>query len=93
MWAITSSAGDAFRARYVVMNFGTFTQAKLPKVEGVASFEGEMFHTSRWNYDYTGCAANFPRFENVLPSPKRAVCCAGVTARATCTSSRTSASR
>ena len=62
MWAITSSAGDAFRARFVVMNFGTFTQAKLPKVEGVASFEGEMFHTSRWNYDYTGSAANFPRF-------------------------------
>ena len=31
------------------------------EVEGVASFEGEMFHTSRWNYDYTGSAANFPR--------------------------------
>jgi hypothetical protein len=33
---------------------GTFTQAKLPKVGGIQDFEGEMFHTSRWNYEYTG---------------------------------------
>ena len=36
------------------MNFGTFTQAKLPRVQGIENFEGEMFHTSRWNYEYTG---------------------------------------
>ena len=41
-------------ARFVVMNFGTFTQAKLPRVQGIEEFEGEMFHTSRWNYEYTG---------------------------------------
>ena len=54
MYTITSTAGDAFRARFVVMNFGTFTQAKLPRVQGIENFEGEMFHTSRWNYEYTG---------------------------------------
>lgn len=54
MYTITSTAGDAFRARFVVMNFGTFTQAKLPRAEGIEEFEGEMFHTSRWNYAYTG---------------------------------------
>lgn len=54
MYTITSTAGDAFRARFVVMNFGTFTQAKLPRAQGIENFEGEMFHTSRWNYEYTG---------------------------------------
>jgi len=54
MWAISTSRGDAFRARYVIMNFGTFTQAKLPGVPGIESFKGHVFHTSRFDYDYTG---------------------------------------
>ena len=34
------------------MNFGTFSQPKLPGVPGVESFKGQLFHTSRWDYDY-----------------------------------------
>jgi len=37
-----------------VNNIGTFTHPKLPAMPGVADFKGHMFHTSRWDYDYTG---------------------------------------
>jgi cation diffusion facilitator CzcD-associated flavoprotein CzcO len=36
------------------MNFGTFTQPKLAGVPGIGSFKGQIMHTSRWDYDYTG---------------------------------------
>ena len=53
-WLISTDKDDRFYARFVIMNFGLFTQPKLPKVPGVDSFKGHMFHTSRWDYDYTG---------------------------------------
>lgn len=53
-YTITTNKGDCFKARFVVMNFGTFTQPKLPGVPGVGSFKGHVMHTSRWDYDYTG---------------------------------------
>jgi len=58
MWIVRTSRGDAFRARYVIMNFGTFTQPKLPGVPGIERFEGHIFHTSRWDYAYTGGSSN-----------------------------------
>ena len=53
-WTIHTDRGDAFTASFAIINFGTFAHPKLPGVEGVDSFEGHMFHTSRWDYDYTG---------------------------------------
>lgn len=54
MWSVRTDRGDAFRARYVVVNFGVLTDAKLPGVPGIERFQGHMFHTSRWDYGYTG---------------------------------------
>eukprot|EP00505_MAST-04D_sp_SCG-Rhode-Island_P005380 Stramenopile-MAST_4_protein_5380 len=51
MWAVSTDRGDRFHAQFVVMNFGTLTQPKLPGVPGVETFRGHMFHTSRWEYD------------------------------------------
>ena len=42
------------RARYVVTASGTLSQAKLPGVPGIETFKGHTFHTSRWDYAYTG---------------------------------------
>ena len=53
-WVVSTNRGDQMRARFVITNFGTFTQPKLPKVPGLSSFNGHMFHTSRWDYEYTG---------------------------------------
>ncbi len=53
-WVITTNRGDAMRARFVVMANGPLHRPKLPGIAGVESFQGHSFHTSRWDYDYTG---------------------------------------
>ncbi|MGW2054258.1 flavin-containing monooxygenase [Streptomyces sp. NPDC001840] len=54
MWIVTTDRGDAFRARYVVEATGTLTDPKLPGIPGIEDFTGHTFHTSRWDYAYTG---------------------------------------
>ncbi|WP_345812312.1 NAD(P)/FAD-dependent oxidoreductase [Paraburkholderia sp. PREW-6R] len=53
-WHITSAQGDAFDARYVFVSNGPFSSPKLPGVAGLENFGGHVFHTSRWDYAYTG---------------------------------------
>ena len=53
-WHITTDRGDDIRARFVVMGNGLLNIPKLPGVPGLSSFKGKIFHTSRWEYDYTG---------------------------------------
>ena len=53
-WTVTTDRGDALRPRYVVMSNGPLNRPKLPAVKGIEDFQGCVFHTSRWNYDYTG---------------------------------------
>ena len=53
-WEVITDRGDAMRARFVIMANGILTQPKLAKIEGMDSFEGVSFHTSRWDYEYTG---------------------------------------
>ena len=53
-WTVSTNRGDAIRARFVVMAAGPLHRPKLPGIEGLDSFAGHSFHTSRWDYDYTG---------------------------------------
>jgi cation diffusion facilitator CzcD-associated flavoprotein CzcO len=53
-WVIRTSRGDAMTARFLVMGNGPLHRPKLPGIPGVESFRGHSFHTSRWDYDYTG---------------------------------------
>ncbi|MFV0258277.1 MAG: flavin-containing monooxygenase [Acidimicrobiales bacterium] len=53
-WQIRTNRGDEFRARFVLMSTGPLHRPKLPGVPGLDSFEGHSFHTSRWDYGYTG---------------------------------------
>ena len=53
-WIIRTDRGDEFRARYVTMGTGPLHRPKLPGVPGIETFEGHAFHTSRWDYAYTG---------------------------------------
>ncbi|GAA0454815.1 monooxygenase [Actinoplanes capillaceus] len=53
-WQVTTDRGDAFRSAYVVISSGLLTQAKLPGIPGIGEFRGHTFHTSRWDYGYTG---------------------------------------
>ncbi|WP_234313841.1 NAD(P)/FAD-dependent oxidoreductase [Streptomyces sp. NBRC 109706] len=56
-WTVATDRGDAFRATYVVNATGTLTEPKLPGIPGIESFRGHTFHTSRWDYAYTGGTA------------------------------------
>ncbi|MFP6662874.1 MAG: NAD(P)/FAD-dependent oxidoreductase [Deltaproteobacteria bacterium] len=53
-WIISTNRQDKIRARFVAMANGPLHRPKLPGIPGVADFKGHTFHTSRWDYDYTG---------------------------------------
>jgi len=53
-WTVTTSRGDEFHSRYVLVSGGVLQRPKLPNLPGVQDFAGHAFHTSRWDYDYTG---------------------------------------
>ncbi len=53
-WTVRTDREDAIKARFVFMANGPLNRPKLPGIEGVENFKGHSFHTSRWDYDYTG---------------------------------------
>ncbi|MBK6661144.1 MAG: NAD(P)/FAD-dependent oxidoreductase [Proteobacteria bacterium] len=53
-WWVSTDRGDTFRARFVTTQSGIFSRPQLPGIEGLESFQGKMFHSARWDYDYTG---------------------------------------
>jgi cyclohexanone monooxygenase len=53
-WVISTTRGDRFTATFVGLGIGPLHVPKLPGIPGLESFEGRAFHTSRWDYDYTG---------------------------------------
>ena len=53
-WLATTDRGDTISARFFVSCTGMYSTPKLPNIPGIDSFEGHCFHTSRWDYDYTG---------------------------------------
>ena len=53
-WIIHTDRGDAMRAQFVAMANGPLNRPKLPGIPGITTFKGHTFHTSRWDYDYTG---------------------------------------
>jgi len=53
-WIIRTNRGDEFSAQFVGMGPGPLHVPKLPGIPGIDDFEGHSFHTSRWDYAYTG---------------------------------------
>ena len=53
-WVIHTNRGDAMRARFVAMANGPINKPKMPAIMGISSYAGHTFHTSRWDYAYTG---------------------------------------
>jgi cation diffusion facilitator CzcD-associated flavoprotein CzcO len=54
VWMVKTSRGDNFTAHYVGLGIGPLNVPKLPGIPGIDSFCGHSFHTSRWDYAYTG---------------------------------------
>ncbi|MCH7709759.1 MAG: NAD(P)/FAD-dependent oxidoreductase, partial [Myxococcales bacterium] len=57
-WIVSTDRGDAIKARFVCMANGFLQRPKLPGIPGVETFKGHTFHTSRWDYAYTGGDSN-----------------------------------
>ncbi len=53
-WIADTDRNDTIAARYVCMSTGPLNKPKLPGIAGIETFGGHAFHTSRWDYDYTG---------------------------------------
>ncbi len=54
LWRIGTDRGDAMSARFVICANGTLSKPKLSKIAGMEGFAGHSFHSSRWDYGYTG---------------------------------------
>ncbi|OBF80094.1 monooxygenase [Mycobacterium sp. 852002-51163_SCH5372311] len=57
-WQVSTNRDDDIRARFVVMASGPFHRPKLPGIPGIKNFKGHSFHSSRWDYEYTGGDSN-----------------------------------
>jgi cation diffusion facilitator CzcD-associated flavoprotein CzcO len=65
LWRITTDRGDSMRARFVICANGTLSKPKLSRIEGMDTFRGHAFHTSRWDYAYTGATLEHLRDKTV----------------------------
>ena len=50
-WEITLGNGDKYRSRFLIAGIGLLSQPTMPKIEGIDSFKGPSFHTSRWPHE------------------------------------------
>ena len=53
-WIVSTNRGDNMRARFVCSAPGGLHRPKIPSIPGEETFEGHSFHTSRWDFDFTG---------------------------------------
>jgi cyclohexanone monooxygenase len=51
VWRVSTSAGTV-TADFVISGAGGLSEPKLPEIEGIEDFRGEVFHSARWNHDY-----------------------------------------
>jgi cation diffusion facilitator CzcD-associated flavoprotein CzcO len=59
-WDLVTTQGDRIRTRFFVAAGGLMHKAKLPGIAGIEKFRGKAFHTSRWDYAYTGGSPTEP---------------------------------
>ena len=51
-WVIKTSAGDDYRARFLVVGTGPLNKPVIPNFPGADTFTGKSFHSSEWDHDY-----------------------------------------
>jgi cation diffusion facilitator CzcD-associated flavoprotein CzcO len=78
-WHVGTNRGDAIKARFVVLAMGPLNKPKLPGIAGIDQFKGKIFHTARWDYDYTGGSWRDPQLTK-LANKKVAIIGTGATA-------------
>lgn len=51
-WTASTATGQDYRARAVVLASGPLSNASLPAMRGIESFEGKKILSARWDHDY-----------------------------------------
>jgi cyclohexanone monooxygenase len=54
-WQVTTESGSGERrtvtARTLLVGAGGLSEPRLPDIDGIEDFQGEIFHSARWNHD------------------------------------------
>ncbi len=50
VWTVTTNRGDTIRARSLACCAGGLSHPTNPKIDGLETFAGTMFHSARWNH-------------------------------------------
>lgn len=53
-WTTHTVRGDKIKSRFVIPAAGPLHRPKFPGLKGIEDFKCHSFHSSRWDYDYTG---------------------------------------
>ncbi len=55
-WKIADRLGKTVTARFIILGAGPLNRPKLPKIKGLTTFKGKIFHSAEWDssYDLTG---------------------------------------
>ena len=59
-WDVTTQRGDRIRTQFFISAGGLMHKAKVPGIDGIDQFAGKAFHTTRWDYAYTGGSPTEP---------------------------------
>ncbi len=51
LWTVTTESGDVTRARFLITAVGCLSTANLPAIPGLATFQGEWYHTGQWPHE------------------------------------------
>jgi cyclohexanone monooxygenase len=49
-WLVSTSAGE-YAARTLIAGSGGLSEPRMPEIDGIDEFQGEIFHSARWNHD------------------------------------------
>jgi cyclohexanone monooxygenase len=57
IWSVATSDGKLAAAKFVVLATGCLSNARMPDIQGLGGFKGQVYHTGNWPHqriDFTG---------------------------------------
>jgi cation diffusion facilitator CzcD-associated flavoprotein CzcO len=51
LWRVSTEAGDAFTAQFLITAVGCLSSANIPNISGLDTFEGRWYHTGQWPHE------------------------------------------
>ena len=57
LWLVTTGGGETYTCKYFISGMGMISEPVIPKIDGMDTFKGPLFHSVRWpeeGLDYAG---------------------------------------